>query len=120
MEEWRSAPGYEGLYEVSDRGSIRSLPRKCFACGREGSGFKVLKVRVMRGYHLAKLKSKNVRVHRLVAAAFIDNPQNKPLVNHKDSNRLNNRVSNLEWVTHTENMRHGRLAAASRAAALSV
>ena len=59
-----------------------------------------------RGYLYARTSNRNYQIHRLVASAFIDNPFNKPCVNHKDSNRHNNIISNLEWVTHQENTDH--------------
>lgn len=63
--------------------------------------------KLQNGYQLIKLyKSKTCSIHRLVAETFIDNPENKPEVNHKDSNRANNSVNNLEWVTKSENVQH--------------
>lgn len=59
-----------------------------------------------RGYLYARTSNKNYQIHRLVASAFIDNPENKPCVNHKDGNRYNNKMNNLEWVTYIENAQH--------------
>lgn len=99
MEIWKPAVGYEDNYEVSNLGRIRN---------RKGY---VMKPALRKdGYHWIYLASKtapnNASVHRLVAKAFIPNPDNKPQVNHKDGNKTNNCVSNLEWVTQSENVRH--------------
>lgn len=99
---WRPIPGYEGFYEVSTSGQIRSVYRYR----------KVLKPMVSNtGYERVDLFKKRVRkqfsVHRLVALTFIDNPDGKPYVNHKDENKTNNSVDNLEWVSHVENCRYG-------------
>ena len=98
---WKPVPGYEGYYAVSDKGTIYSLRKE-----RE------LKPKVDRyGYEVVTLTvyghSKCFTVHRLVALAFIPNPYNKPTVNHKDENKRNNIVSNLEWATVKENDNHG-------------
>lgn len=120
-EEWRSVVGYEGLYEVSNIGRVRSLTRKCRAGGF--GGHKVMGGRIMsqcrtgktarssgRGYLACRLTvetgSKLVKVHRAVAIAFILNPGGLPQVNHKDTNTLNNHVDNLEWIDNTGNIRH--------------
>lgn len=66
----------------------------------------ILAGRIKNGYHLVCINGKYVPVHRLVATAFIPNPENKPYVNHIDGVKSNNRVSNLEWCTHRENVRH--------------
>ena len=101
MEKWRDIPGYEGFYQVSDLGNIRSI--------------RFNKIRNMKswdsnGYRAVELYLNNngytVGIHRLVALAFIPNPENKPEVNHKDRNRSNNNVENLEWVTQSENVAH--------------
>lgn len=110
MEIWKAVPGYEGIYEVSNKGRLKSLERNVL----KGDVIQHRKERLKKtwpnedGYLQCKLSkdgiSINVGVHRVVAMAFIDNPDNKPEVNHKDGNRQNNNVSNLEWVTHAENI----------------
>lgn len=113
MEEWRDIKGYEGCYQVSDLGRVRSLDRIVrYRNGtvREYAGI-VLKQKVMsNGYMVVRLtRNKNVEnalVHRLVAAAFIQNDDGKPFINHIDCDRSNNRVSNLEWVTASDNINY--------------
>lgn len=102
MEEtWKSVVGYEGLYEVSSLGRVRSLRKKKFY---------YKKYIMNRGYAHTGLskynKINNFYFHRLVAQAFIPNPDKKKEVNHIDFNRINNNISNLEWVTRKENVHH--------------
>ena len=103
QEMWESVNGYEGLYEVSNLGRVRSLKR---ATTR---GI-VLKQTMKHGYMNVCLSKDNKpstkRVHRLVAEAFIANPMNKPVVNHIDGDKANNAASNLEWATNSENELH--------------
>lgn len=96
MEIWKDIEGYEGLYQVSNMGNIKSLRtnKNCYL-----SNSKIYK-RVL----LSKNgKAKGYSVHRLVAQAFIPNPNNYPCVNHLDYNGSNNKASNLEWCTYAEN-----------------
>ena len=102
-EQWRPVVGYEGLYEVSNYGRVKTLFK----------GVSKIRKPVFTnkpGYFGVNLYKENVsrliRIHVLVARAFVPNPENKPVVNHKDANKRNNQVSNLEWVTQSENLRH--------------
>ena len=104
-EEWRSIVGYEGLYEVSNQGKVKSLERM------RSNGLKcnerILKETNHLGYILVTLckdgKQRQFRVHRLVAMAFIPNPENKDFIDHINTIRNDNRVENLRWVTRQEN-----------------
>lgn len=110
---WKSIDGYEGYYEVSDDGRVRSLDRYVDSFGgrkRKLKG-KTMKLTIAaNGYYVVNLRrdrtSKVCCVHVLVANAFIENKESLPTVNHKDGNKLNNRVSNLEWVSYGDNNIH--------------
>ena len=111
IETWRDAIGYEGLYRVSDLGRVRSLDR--VVDGPKGQmrlNGKVMKLSLVGGYEQIGLckngPQKFLYVHRLVAAAFIGPRPNEKQVNHRDGNKLNNRSSNLEYVTARENIHH--------------
>ena len=108
-EEWRSIPEFDG-YQVSSLGKIRGIDRLCGNRPGVTKG-KILKpFRNKRGYLEVNLynnsKSTAKIIHRLVAKAFISNDFNKPQVNHIDGNKLNNEVSNLEWMSNSENQLH--------------
>lgn len=103
-ERWRDIPGFDGHYQVSDCGRVKSL--------------KFGKERIMKGGHIGRgypsvLLTKNGQpsthyIHRLVAKAFLPTDDERPHVNHIDGDRENNHVTNLEWCTHTENIAHAR------------
>lgn len=98
-EEWRDVAEYEDIYEVSSLGNVRNKKTK-----------RVLRPATKGGYALVGLckdgKGKTIPVHRLVAFAFIPNPENKPFVNHIDGNKTNNSLVNLEFATVQENCLH--------------
>lgn len=103
-EEWRPIKGYENLYCVSNKGRVKSLGNG----GTFNSSEHLLKPGLSAGYFQVGLSKngnhKNYLVHRLVADTFISNPYNLPMINHKDENKLNNCVSNLEFCTNQYNM----------------
>lgn len=107
-ETWKPVVGYEGQYDVSNYGQVRSVKRKV-PCrnGFRTVGSRILASGNMNGYRRVSLGSKGHTVHRLVATAFIPNTGNKPCVNHKDGDRANNYFRNLEWCTYSENNLHG-------------
>lgn len=116
MEEeiWKPVKGYEGLYEVSSHGNVRSLS-KCYKCSKGGIHRipgRMLKLnKNSRGYFIVRLYNnthgKTYRVNRLVAIAFLPNPNGYKVVNHKDENKTNNTVENLEWCDHKYNVNFG-------------
>lgn len=113
MENWIPIEGYEGWYEFSNLGNVRSLDRKVdFVDGRYATykGKSIKQAVNSNGYLVVQLwrnsKMKMMYIHRLIAELNIPNPDNKPFVNHIDGNKLNNNPSNLEWVTYLENVQH--------------
>ena len=101
-EEWRDIKDYEGYYQVSNFGRVRSFHHRVPHILTPRVAFNYLKVPLCRG----KNDEKVFFVHILVAKTFIPNPENKKIVNHKDGNKTNNHVENLEWVTQSENLKH--------------
>jgi len=112
-EEWKDIKDYEGLYQVSNLGRIKSLGRyKNNWSKKQWVEERILKQRLANtGYYMVVLskngKVKGFLVHRLVAETFIPNPENKPQVNHKDENKLNNHIENLEFCTRKYNCNYG-------------
>lgn len=110
MEEWKTIEGYNGRYEVSSYGRIRSVS---MFIGNHIYHGKVLSPTIMaNGYLKVNLilrgKKNTCLVHRLVAKAFIENRENLPQVNHKDEIKTNNNVENLEWCSESYNCRYGK------------
>ena len=114
MEEvWKDVQGYEGIYQVSNLGNVKSLDRevKCKNSIRLYKGKILSQCKDDKGYYRVLLsvagKHKSAQIHRLVAEAFIDNKNKFPEVNHKDENPSNNRVDNLEWCEKIYNLSYG-------------
>lgn len=114
MEQWKSIPGYEGFYEASSEGRIRSVPHIVSCYGKGGT--KMADGRILKpydstpGYLIVTLsrdgeKTKR-QVHRLIAMTFLGGDHPELQVNHKNLNKHDNRVSNLEWATQSENIKH--------------
>lgn len=112
-EVWKDMQGYEGLYQISNLGRIKSLSKKV----KNKNGYRTTKEKIMKnilsnnGYLQTTLRKgkrpKSFLIHRLVAEAFIPNPNKYKCVNHKDENKLNNNVNNLEWCTREYNNNYG-------------
>ena len=114
MEVWKDIKGFEGHYQVSDLGRVKSLTREVkmgsMVCTRKG---RILKEGThKKGYKFVILQRENLKVckkiHRLVAENFIPNPNNLPCVNHIDKNKNNNLVTNLEWCTNQYNIEYSQ------------
>ena len=115
-EQWKDIEGYEGVYQISTNGRVKSLGRVIYRKdSNKVARFTKNKIRKLKtdkcGYKFINLSkngiSKNFLIHRLVASAFIPNPNKLPEVNHKDENKTNNNVSNLEWCDRQYNISYG-------------
>lgn len=115
-EIWKDVVNYEGLYQVSNKGRVKRIESVVKSCLKYHNGFKIVKEKLkdfcfVNKYYSVVLckngKRKMFRVHRLVAQAFLPNPNNFEQVNHKDENKLNNCVENLEWCSAKYNQNYG-------------
>lgn len=109
-EIWKDIPGFEGLYQVSNLGRVKRLPLgKQWPYRRTHNNIR--KQHIKNGYYQVNLSKENkvkwICVHRLVALAFIPNPNNLPCINHRDENKLNNNIENLEWCSYAYNANYG-------------
>ena len=105
IEIWKDIPEYEGLYQISNYGRVKSLKfdkEKILKFGKDKDEY--LQVVLYKDK-----KRKTFKVHRLVCLAFLKNPENFPYINHKDENKQNNHVNNLEFCNHTYNMNYGTI-----------
>jgi hypothetical protein len=115
MEVWKDIEGFEGLYQISNYGRVRSVDRYIIHKGKTSTWKQFKKGKIInpvlddKGYYIVRLKKDkkyHKKVHRLVAEHFLPRVEGKDYVNHKDGNKLNNHVDNLEWCTFLENIQH--------------
>jgi hypothetical protein len=104
IEKWKPIIGYEGIYEISNFGNLKTVKTKKITNGWEHDKYGHKKIRLYKNR-----KSKDFYLHRVVATAFLPKVIGKNFVNHIDSNPLNNNATNLEWCTQAENMEHAQL-----------
>jgi hypothetical protein len=117
FEEWKDIAGFEGVYQVSTLGRVRSCDRYLRAChgGRQFKKGQIISPKRMRnGYFTVGLsyngRVKRMYIHRLVATVFLSNPNSYPEINHRDEDKGNNRFDNLEWCSHRYNINYGTTA----------
>ena len=112
VEQWKDIPNYEGYYQISNLGRVKSLERILIKNGKKCVYKALIKKTNIgkRGYWIVGFcknkKESQKKIHRLIAESFIPNFENKPHINHIDANKLNNDISNLEWVNNRENSCH--------------
>lgn len=110
METWKQVKGYEGMYEISNLGRLKSVERKV----KNKNGYRLIKEKMLKpiknnkGYYCYGLRNKTglkmILLHRLLGEHFLDNKNNYPCINHKDGNKLNNHIDNLEWCCYKHNI----------------
>ena len=111
-EIWKDIAGFDGVYQISNLGRVKSLDRVINIEYKDRIGTRRIKGRLRKptkdkdGYLVIGLGKGNYKIHRLVALAFIHNTNNYPQINHKDGNKSNNTVTNLEWCSNAENQNH--------------
>lgn len=126
MEIWKPVIGFEGFYEVSDMGRVRSVDRVIERKGKGKAKFtqQIIKPFESNGYLMVTLRKngvkKNCKVHRLVAEAFIPNADNLPCINHRDANRKNNEKTNLEWCSYLYNNQYRRIRCEAHSTSTSI
>ncbi len=111
-EIWKYVIGQEGKYQISNLGNLRSVTRVMFQSNGKKitiTGRLIKQSKNRKGYLVISLAKKHYSIHRMVANAFIPNPDNKPQVNHKRGVKIDNRASELEWCTNKENNHHARV-----------